>query len=147
MRGLKKPAFTVLGTLGAVLALVGTAHAGPQHHGTNPATTGCANGSQAIASHPVRDASGGVVTNVEVRYSPSCGTNWVRLYNPVPNTTAHKFIRTSGGAWLPDEADYGQVWSYSMQVYAPGSTCIEYSVTIENASYQANTGPYNIVVC
>lgn len=147
MRGLRKTALSVLGVFAAVLGMVGTAHAGPQHHGTNPASTGCATGSYAIASHPVRDGAGAVVTNVEVRYSPSCGTNWVRLYNPVAGTTAHKAIRVAGGAWLPDEADYGQVWSYSMQVYAPGSTCIEYSVTIENASYQASTGPYIIVVC
>ncbi|WNV87201.1 DUF2690 domain-containing protein [Umezawaea sp. Da 62-37] len=132
---------------GAVLAGAPVAQAGPQHHGTNPATTGCANGSTAIASRPVTDAYGAHVTDVEVRYSASCGTNWIRLYNPVPGTTAYKSIRAQGGDWLPVEADGGTVWSYSMQVYAPGSTCIEFSVMIQGPGYQADTGPYSIVIC
>lgn len=134
-------------TLIGVLALSSPALAGPEHHNTNPATTGCATGSSAIATRPVTDGSGATVTTVEVRYSPSCGTNWIRLYNPVPGTTAYKSIRVQGGAWLPVEADPGTVWSYSMQVYAPGSSCIEFSVTIQGGSYYASTGPYVIPIC
>ena len=109
------------------------ANAGPQHHGTDPAATGCNQNAAQISSRGVETPYGQVVATVQVFYSYSCQTNWIRVTgNPAGGATL-KAIRTQGGAELV-EVDWGTASSYSMQVYAPGSTCIEYQVALTYAS-------------
>ena len=68
---------------------------------------------------------GKVIGTLEVRYSPRCGTNWVRLNNTITGTDALKSIqrKSSPPIWVT-EHDWVTGWSYSMQVYAPGATCV-----------------------
>lgn len=124
------------------LALAGAsaapAYAGPQHQGTDPAATGCNVNASQIATRAVQDELGHTVATVQVFYSNSCQTNWIRVTGNPAGGTATKDIRAAGGSWLPTESDYGTGSSYSMQVYAPGSTCVNFNVHLyypSGASY------------
>ncbi len=111
-----------------LIANSGTAAAGPQHHGTDPAATGCNQNAYLAATRAIQTELGQVVTYVDVYYSNSCQTNWIRVRsNPAGGATI-KDIWADGLPALPSEIDYGSGSSYSMQVYAPGSTCIHFQV-------------------
>ncbi|WP_343242252.1 DUF2690 domain-containing protein [Streptomyces sp. SID9727] len=127
--------------------------------GSNPLTTGCQSDAVTIATRPIRSQQATYGT-MEVRYSPSCGTNWVRAVITVPNATntVTKGIRRPSsqpdgqGGWLGYyehyETDPAVGSSFGMQVYAPGSTCISVSSVVKDASGQvvAYTGtafPYD----
>jgi len=136
--------------LGASIAVAAPASAlsGTQYDGTDPAATGCATGSIVIYS---ADAWEGVYNTVEgtveVRYSPSCGTNWVRVYNAnASDGVTHKWIERQAQGSLPyfseTETDYGTGWAYSMQVYAPGSTCISVGGSIVTGPWVASSGTH-----
>ena len=59
----------------------------------DPASTGCSAGATTIASYTVKSTvTGAVVGTLEVRYSSSCDTNWVRVNNTMSGTTANKYI-------------------------------------------------------
>ncbi|WP_409201793.1 DUF2690 domain-containing protein [Microbacterium testaceum] len=114
-----------------VFAEVTAAHAGPQHHGTDPSSTGCNANASLISTRSLETQTGVSGQRVEVYYSHSCQTNWIRVTgNPAGGATV-KNIRTQNGVALPTEVDYGTGSSYSMQVYAPGSTCIEYQAALK----------------
>lgn len=104
--------------------------------GTNPATAAggyCANGSYAIWSKNLYSSSGQLVMYAEVRYSPSCGTNWVRTFNYTNIGTSAKSIqRWASPNFYHNERDAGYGWSHSMQVYAPGTTCVVIQVSLIN---------------
>ncbi len=136
--------FTAL-TVTAATALLLTVGAAPAHaagygyDGTNPTTAAggyCVNGSYAIASYPITNYSGGAtVGTLEVRYSPACGTNWVRINNTLSGYEAVKHItRTASPYFHEEERDWATGWSYSMQVYAPGSTCVIVEGYLVNSS-------------
>lgn len=59
-------------------------------------------------------------------YWSNCGTNWVEWSGP--STYVFKEIHTAT-VWPEGEGDYGP-WSYSKQVYAPGTTAVGGQVTI-----------------
>jgi hypothetical protein len=126
---------------------------------TNPATTGCSADAITIASRPIRSPQA-VYGTMEVRYSPTCGTNWVRSTMYVENssfTVTKGIVRMSSqpdghGGWLGYyqnyETDPAVGTSFGMQVYAPGNTCIEAMSTVRDANGQlvAQTGtpvPYD----
>ncbi|MFB8275197.1 DUF2690 domain-containing protein [Nocardia colli] len=115
----------------AMIANPGAASAGPQHHGTDPAATGCNQNAYLAATRAIQTESGQVVSYVDVYYSNSCATNWIRVRsNPAGGATV-KDIWADGRPGLPTEVDYGSGSSYSMQVYAPGSTCIHFQVHLK----------------
>ncbi|MBU2698818.1 hypothetical protein [Pimelobacter sp. 30-1] len=106
---------TAVLAVGALLAAPQPAHAaGSSYNNTLPYETGCGSGAYVITSKAL---PGGTASMV---YSPRCGTNWMEWYGDARWT--HKgmgFSRTSG--WTTNEADKAS-WSYSRQIYAPGST-------------------------
>lgn len=70
----------------------------------------------------------------EVRYSYSCGTNWVRAYSYNSSYIVKKWIqRTSDGYALGDDDVYAG-WTYSRQVYAPG--CININVILSDGNFK-----------
>ncbi|MBL3200717.1 DUF2690 domain-containing protein, partial [Klebsiella pneumoniae] len=65
----------LLATLGlVVLSLLGSTGTASAATSGDPLSTGCANGAQTVWKMTYWGAG-----TVEVRYSPSCGTNWVKL--------------------------------------------------------------------
>lgn len=136
-------------TLAAVIGLVFAVGVAPASahplDGTDPAGTGCASGSVVIYSQAlINGFDNSRIGTMEVRYSPTCGTNWVRVDNWL-GYNAHKTIFIVGGA-SDDEDDWGPGWSYGMQIYAPGSTCIyAYAHIDDGFTVLASTG--NVYIC
>lgn len=100
---------------------------------TDPAVR-CAADAKTIRTVPMRPPGGGaIVTYAEIRYSPMCGTNWLRINNPFRDGshTVQMSLRRVGNAgnmWYPNRQ--GLLWTDN--VYAPGSTCVEYQAIIIN---------------
>ncbi len=132
----------VLMAAAALLPASAASAAGYSYDGTDPAQTGCANGATTLPGYPkpIMDVDTQVGT-YEVRYSASCGTNWVRVNNWYSSGTALVrmiFAREgAGGYYITDETANGAMWT--TQVYAPGSTCVVYQifVTTNGGSYSS----------
>jgi len=105
--------------------------------GTLPDGAGsyCMNGASVIYSTPIRvGGTGAQVGTMQIRYSSSCGTNWVRAENESPYLQTAKSIYRDPSPtdqWVHD-TDFTYGWSYSRQIYAPGATCIHADVIIDN---------------
>jgi hypothetical protein len=89
------------------------------HHGcdnTDPIQTGCADGSQyTVVSVPVKLRDGTVVATINLRYSPTCGTNWAQIENTTGDN-ADLYVGPVGGAWTnlftsnANDAYTNQLW-------------------------------------
>jgi hypothetical protein len=118
-------ALTVLGT--------GTAHAAA-YDNTDPASTGCANTAETVASAAIYDSSGTAKLGyIELRYSTACQTVWARVttyggYVPGDHGAADATIhRNSDGAELTASFSYaGQTSVYTNQLNDAGVTSYAY---------------------
>lgn len=96
-------------------------------NGQDPIYTGCNQNAYLAKEYLIKDKYGIAIWNkVQVYYSNTCGTNWVRVTgNPYGGAT-YKMIQSLHSNGTPmfteEETDYGYAASYSMMVYAPGST-------------------------
>ena len=134
-------------TLGAAPAHA----AGYSYDGTLPNTAAggyCATGSSQITpDYPIKvGGTGATVGYVNVRYSPSCGTNWVTMYTSLTGYTQAKGIDRASPIYFHYEQDPGAGSTFSPQVYAPGSTCISISGELWNSSGTYATSGW-IYVC
>jgi hypothetical protein len=146
--------WTIAATTALIGALAGPANAGASDNGTDPSTAPhyCNTNAGLIATRPIETELGQVVSYVDVYYSYSCQTNWIRVRNNPAGGAAIKVIGSDAAPWPPAEIDYGPGSSYSMQVYAPGSTCIHFSVHLNypDGSHYAETydpGANYITIC
>ena len=131
------------------LASPANAASGRGLDGTDPASTGCANGSVSIDYQNLYiHGNGPWIGAVDVRYSPSCGTNWIRVYNASGVYDGHsdKYILRPQQGGLPVfkqlEVDPGAGalgWTYGMQTYAPGTTTICYQGGISTSAWTAHS--------
>lgn len=98
----------------------------------DPASTGCNQNASLIGTRPVTDlANGSTVATIQIYYSRSCQTNWIRVTgNPYGGPTA-KNVFSSLGGWNSEVDDHGNASSYSMMVYAPGTTSIDGDVYLD----------------
>lgn len=104
----------------------GTAQAAPSG---DPLSTGCANGAQTIWENTYFGSG-----KVEVRYSPSCGTNWVKVTNAAGRQSeAGIASQASGWQWSPSYGNSPNAY-WTPMVYAPGSACVTFRVKIGNAN-------------
>lgn len=114
-------------------------------NGSDPQTTGCSTSGITVATWPLF-VQGQQWATVELRYSTSCQTNWIRVTRTgagrvgsvIKTITRPKTYLPQGGA-LPyfsqtevDPASYST--SYGMQVYAPGHMCVVASATLTDGS-------------
>ncbi|WP_157084152.1 DUF2690 domain-containing protein [Millisia brevis] len=111
---------TVVSTLG----LAGQASAAPTSG--DPLSTGCANGAQTIWQQQV--LGGGTI---QVRYSPACGTNWVRI-SGATNRQSEAGIYSARTGWRYSPS-YGRSPStyWTPMVWAPGSECVFFYAKIQ----------------
>lgn len=111
---------------GLVVGSALPASAAQSHNGLDPLASGCANGASTIATFAMKNpTSGSTIALAEVRYSPACQTNWVRVTNPYPSgtvTLTMVITAQNGNNTGAVTTANGQHWS--PMVYAPGSTCI-----------------------
>ncbi|MEU7481180.1 hypothetical protein AB0A63_34745 [Lentzea sp. NPDC042327] len=127
---------TVAAAAAAVVAtglLTGTAHAGPEHHNTYPdvAPSYCNRNASLIATRGIETERGQVVSYVDVFYSHSCQTNWIRVRgNDAGGATLKTIWSDAVPGELVEPPDYGDQPSYTKQVYAPGATCVRFQVRL-----------------
>jgi len=139
----------------------GVAQAAPPGIGldnSDPAVTGCSTSAITYWSkNLLNPATGAVNGTVELRYSRSCETNWVRVNNYVGGATAQKtLVRLRTNAPSGGSVPYGQDvtsdtvtgWSYGMQLYAPSWVCVEVGAVITlNGQVIASNGQSLDLVC
>lgn len=110
---------TITGAIAATFAILlaltmatpAQALSGSGYNNTLPYQQGCGQGAYVITSKAIL---GGTVSMV---YSPKCQTNWLEWYGP-KRFTSKKMVQPTTTANENDTA----TWSYSRQVYAPGTT-------------------------
>ena len=112
--------------------------------GTNPASTGCANGSYPVFSRTLYNWQGTKVGTFEFRYSPT-SVEPIGFASTIRGAQS-ALTRRSGPAQgfseviqVRPERDSGAGWSYGMQVYAPGSTHVNASVYMPAAGWNVGS--------
>lgn len=84
----------------ATITNTGSTTAGPEHYGTDPAHTGCNQNAALIATRDITTEFGVFVSKVELYYSYSCQTNWIRVQNnPAGGTPTSTSGPTAGASW------------------------------------------------
>lgn len=128
----------------------------PLYDGTDPSVTGCSVGASTIASYPIKTPANVVVGTMEIRYSPTCDTNWIRSNNTVSGTTMWKTIERyryhlpqSGTIpyFSQTEVDGGLGWTYGMQADGASMFCINALSEIKNSSGAVIATSGTIWVC
>ncbi|MFC9068858.1 DUF2690 domain-containing protein [Streptomyces harbinensis] len=71
------------------LTASGTAQAAPSHHGQFPVASGCSSDARTLNSARMRTTGGQDFGYIEMRYSPSCGTQWIRVTSTLTNCSGH----------------------------------------------------------
>lgn len=109
--------------------------------GADPLAAGCSSDAYTAASWSAYDYDGYYQARVELRYSPKCGTNWIRVFQERAAYGMAASIRLDNGAY-GDGYGGGYASWWTGMVYAPGSTCVNISVggggTINPASAPLN---------
>lgn len=103
----------------------------------------CLQGTFDAGQKTIANSQGAAIATVTIRYSARCETNWVSVENTVKGAEVVKRIeRANVVGWLPitvanhhaeEETDAGAGSSYSMQLWAPGDTCVTVSARIRSA--------------
>ncbi|WP_435742560.1 hypothetical protein [Microbacterium sp. PMB16] len=107
------------------------ASAAPGDYGTLPyGGTNCASSKQLLHTYYI---GGGAMRTY---YSTGCQTNWVEWSGP--NVCTWKRIKTADGNWTAWENDHA-AWSYSRQVYAPGTTRVDIEIGVSSTAYGNGT--------
>lgn len=139
-----------LAGVGLATAVGAPASAAPSHHLTDPVGTGCAANTSTIAKFAMtNDQSGMHITDLEVRYSPSCQTNWIRVNNPYPAgvVNVNTVIGLDGSRDLGMGSSSGTGYQWSQQVYAPGRKCVYVTATLADRGRIVAGGGPPIKVC
>jgi hypothetical protein len=86
--------------------------------GLDPNTTGCSAGANDTASTYLYNANGSIVGLLELRYSPSCGTNWTRVTSYIGIQKLYvRITRESDGKGYADVENYQVMWSNMVYAY------------------------------
>ncbi len=130
---------TITGVIAALFAVLlaltvatpAQALSGSGYNNTLPYQQGCGQGAYVITSKAIL---GGTVSMV---YSPKCQTNWLEWYGP-NRFTSKKMVQPATTANENDTA----TWSYSRQVYAPGTSVArgEIYVWVDNTGMNGAQG-------
>ncbi len=118
----------------SMLGFAGPASAAPTSG--DPLSTGCANGAQTVWENLILGGA-----TVQVRYSPSCGTNWVKVLGAT-NRASEAGIYSNRSGWKYSQS-YGRSPEayWTPMVWAPGSECVTFYVKVQQVSGAVyNTG-------
>ena len=104
-------------------------HAQSVYDGSDPAVTGCSADARVIYQHALLTPSGATTAGLmQIEYSPSCGTNWVRSYWPNASDVQWKSIERDSDGYGVVSDDYYAGWTYTYQVWAPGCVAAQASI-------------------
>lgn len=135
---------TVLASLGVVAMVMSTAAPAQAETFRDPLSSGCANDAYTVDSWGAYNSKHGQYQGtVELRYSPKCGTNWVRMSSNTPGNRVYAGIQAfpngevGGSGTTQSGAAYDVSTSWSGMVDAPGSTCVNvYAYIVDNNTQQ-----------
>lgn len=86
--------------------------------GLDPNATGCSSGANDTGSTYLYDANGNIVGLLELRYSPTCGTNWSRVTSYIGVQSLYaRVTRESDGRSYADVGNYQVIWSNMVYAY------------------------------
>jgi Protein of unknown function (DUF2690) len=92
--------------------------------GQDPVQTGCVNDAYTVASDYIYE-SGVVIGRVDLRYSPTCGTNWTRTISYIgPETIDAVITRDDIGEHFDEYLD-NVTNVYTDMIYAPSPICAQ----------------------
>ena len=110
----------------------------------DPISTGCSNGAYTVKSWGMYNSRYGQYQgSIELRYSPKCGTNWIRVTSTVRGNMVWGSISTDGNPFTAKNAGRGAVdvsQQWSPMIYAPGGTCVLVSGMITDTATNATEG-------
>ncbi|MFD6055389.1 DUF2690 domain-containing protein [Agromyces sp. NPDC060279] len=112
------------------------AQANPAYRGKDPQSSGCSAGSYTVKSWGLYNSKYGQYQGTaELRYSPKCGTNWIRVTSNVAGNEVRGEIITNYGASGAYRQGSGIVINrvrtdWSTMIEAPGSACVYVSASI-----------------
>jgi Protein of unknown function (DUF2690) len=65
--------------------------------GLDPLATGCNNGAYTARTTVIQNEQGNNIGEVDLRFSPTCGTNWARVISYIGSTTLTPIIERNDG--------------------------------------------------
>jgi hypothetical protein len=111
---------TILAGMGFILpaAPAAAASCGTACNGAYPQTYGCDQDARTDRAFYIRNSAGTIIGDVQLRESPSCGTNWARVTSWIGSVDMEIYIQRDDGKSYTDYAHYvTQAWG--RMVYAP----------------------------
>lgn len=86
--------------------------------GQDPNVSGCSSGANTTSYAYLRDPNNNVVGLLELRYSPTCGTNWGRVTSYIGSKNMFTDVtRQTDGRRFADVGVYTVVWSRMVYAY------------------------------
>lgn len=143
----------LIATAVAVLALgVGALVGAPAanaagYEGTDPDATGCSTGAYVVTSwNMVNLRYGQVQGRVELVYSPKCSTNWVNVYGYTAGNRYLAGVQVAPRNWYNAQVN-GVASQHSLQVVAPGNTCVNIGWSIADIAMNRIEGSDSKTIC
>ncbi|MFE7558775.1 DUF2690 domain-containing protein [Kitasatospora sp. NPDC057500] len=147
-------------TIGLTLHGAPAAQAANAYDGKDPQTTGCSNNSTTLSSAPLKTSTGHQVGTIEMRYSYTCKTQWIRIHSTVTDCSGqpcgndariHRTSATSDGGtnWFgrsPDVAS-GEPYQWSRMVYTPNTRACGTGWADTGVSYAHPNGRAGTEIC
>jgi len=66
----------------------------------DPIATGCASDAYTVSTKPIKNSTGGVIGQTQLRYSPHCGTNWAKAVSYIGNAWIQAIVASpTDSAW------------------------------------------------
>lgn len=99
--------------------------------GRDPIQAGCASDAYTAISDYIYNSVGNAVARVDLRYSPSCGTNWARTVSLIGPQHIDAVVTRNDIALHYDEYLYNVTNVYTDMIYAPSPICAQAGGEIE----------------
>ncbi len=98
----------------------------------DPIQTGCASDAYTVSTQPIKNSGGGTVGQVQLRYSPRCGTNWAKAVSSIGTAYVQAIVASPS-----DSASYSATSTsvYTDMVYAPNGVCAVATGSINNGPW------------
>jgi Protein of unknown function (DUF2690) len=94
-------------------------------NGQDPSLTGCASSAYTVVSDYIYNSTSTIVGRVDLRYSPTCGTNWARTTSYIGAQTLDAVVTRNDEGIHYNEYLNNVTNVYTDMVYAPTPACAQ----------------------
>lgn len=100
----------------------------------DPIQTRCASDAYTVSTQPIKNSGGATVGQVQLRYSPRCGTNWAKAISNIGTAYIQAIVASPS-----DSASYSATSTsvYTDMVYAPNGVCAVAAGSINNGPWSS----------